>query len=392
MRRAVLMLVAAVLLAPLPASASPTYFCLGEQATIVGTSGDDELRGTDSHDVIVGLGGRDKIYGFRGNDRICLGPGDPPDDLLDLQTGSGGAGRDLIQGGNDPEYLGGGRGRDRIWAGGGGDHVSGGAGNDRIWGNRGRDRLDGGAGFDHVHGGGGQDGLEASPQDDVLHGGRGNSDFVGFNGAAGPARGDLSEATSNAANLGTDRIVAMEGFLGSKWPDVFKGDEEDNFFYGYDGDDEMGGRGGDDCFLPSSGTNRIYGGEGLDTYSADPLYGCDLDSSFNGPIIDRGDGEVIDLPVGQAGNGNDTTLLDSIEGAIGSSQGDLFRGDDGPNVFFGGGGGDEMYGAAGDDHLDGAGGEDQVDGGDGYDVCVNTEIFLNCEEGGLRLLLYTVAG
>jgi len=47
-----------------------------ETATIVGTSGNDNLVGTPNRDVIAGLGGNDKIVGLDGNDVICTGDGD----------------------------------------------------------------------------------------------------------------------------------------------------------------------------------------------------------------------------------------------------------------------------------------------------------------------------
>jgi uncharacterized delta-60 repeat protein len=63
--------------------------CLGHKATIVGTSGRDELTGTPRRDVIAALGGADKVRGLGGADLICGGPGK---DKL-----SGGAGRDRIR-------------------------------------------------------------------------------------------------------------------------------------------------------------------------------------------------------------------------------------------------------------------------------------------------------
>jgi Ca2+-binding RTX toxin-like protein len=54
-------------------AAAPT--CRGFAATIVGTSGSDEINGTNGRDVIVGLGGHDEIDGRGGNDVICAGAG-----------------------------------------------------------------------------------------------------------------------------------------------------------------------------------------------------------------------------------------------------------------------------------------------------------------------------
>ncbi len=92
--------------------------CLGRRATIVGTRGDDHLRGTPRADVVVALGGDDVVVGFGGDDRICAG-----------------AGADRVHAG---------AGHDRIRAGGGADRVYGGAGRDILIGGGGGDRLFGG--------------------------------------------------------------------------------------------------------------------------------------------------------------------------------------------------------------------------------------------------------
>jgi hypothetical protein len=88
--------------------------CRGEQATMWGTSADDDdLIGTAGADVIVGGGGNDTIAAVGGNDLVC-----------------GGAGNDAVRGGS---------------------------GNDRLFGEEGRDALNGGTGRDFCHGGLGRD-------------------------------------------------------------------------------------------------------------------------------------------------------------------------------------------------------------------------------------------
>ena len=96
--------------------------CNGLRATIVGTEGDDVLRGTDGDDVIVSLGGDDRVWGQRGDDVICLGSGN-----------------------------------DRAFGNQGGDTIFGEAGDDDLFGNGGDDVLDGGAGTDRTQGNGGSD-------------------------------------------------------------------------------------------------------------------------------------------------------------------------------------------------------------------------------------------
>jgi glucose/arabinose dehydrogenase/PKD repeat protein len=80
--------------------------CLGQAATIVGTEGNDVLKGTKAHDVIAGLGGKDKLKGKGGNDLLC-----------------GGAGKDTLKGGGGDDGLKGGGGRDVCKGGPGDDRV-----------------------------------------------------------------------------------------------------------------------------------------------------------------------------------------------------------------------------------------------------------------------------
>jgi Ca2+-binding RTX toxin-like protein len=89
--------------------------CRGKKATIVGSQGDDPLKGTKGRDVIAALGGRDTVTGGGGNDIVC-----------------GGAGNDILQGAAGRDQLYGELGKDRLRGGGGkGDLCSGGKGKDR---------------------------------------------------------------------------------------------------------------------------------------------------------------------------------------------------------------------------------------------------------------------
>lgn len=108
-----------------------TQTCQGHQATIVGTDGDDRLKGTNGDDVIVGLKGNDKIDGRRGADIIC---GNQGDDKID-----GKGGDDILDGGPGNDDIRGGKGK---------DHIIGGIGDDKLRGGGGSDILDGGPGDD----------------------------------------------------------------------------------------------------------------------------------------------------------------------------------------------------------------------------------------------------
>ena len=96
----------------------PPALCAGEEATIVGTSGDDrgvsKLVGTVGEDVIVGLGGDDTIRGGDEDDIVCAGNGTDKlrgNDGLDLLLGQDDD--DHLVGGAALDELRGGKGRDR---------------------------------------------------------------------------------------------------------------------------------------------------------------------------------------------------------------------------------------------------------------------------------------
>ena len=128
--------------------------CGGQEATIIGTDGDDIIIGTDGDDVIVGLGGNDIIYGLDGKDRICGGDGDDTiygGQRLDKLWGD--AGNDILRGEGGQDLLYGGAGNDSLDGGGGPDRLSGGGGNDTLYGAAGDDLLIGDNGLDVCDGG-----------------------------------------------------------------------------------------------------------------------------------------------------------------------------------------------------------------------------------------------
>lgn len=96
--------------------------CNGMEATIVGTSGADDIDGTDGDDVIVAKGGDDDIDAGAGDDVVC-----------------GGAGADDIDGQEGDDYLSGG---------GGDDNLAGAVGDDDHYGGAGYDVANGATGAD----------------------------------------------------------------------------------------------------------------------------------------------------------------------------------------------------------------------------------------------------
>jgi uncharacterized protein len=151
----------------------PAPTCLGRDATIVGTAGDDRIEGTRGDDVILAHGGDDRIDADRGDDVICAGRGD---DRVDGGDGDdevdGGRGDDRVEGGDGDDWIDAGRGDDRVEGGDGDDEIDGGRGDDRLDGGDGDDQIDGGRGDDRLDGGDGRDQLDGGPGDDREDDGR----------------------------------------------------------------------------------------------------------------------------------------------------------------------------------------------------------------------------
>ena len=159
-----------------PPSATVVHACQGIPATIVGSQGDDVLRGTPGDDVIVALGGDDIVNGNGGDDIIC---GNGGDDIL-----FGGLGFDIIRGGGGSDHLYansdttrvddfgaalyGGAGRDFLVGSNKADLLRGQLGRDDIRGYAGDDILRGGAGGDLLVGGGGADNTRGGKADDHI--------------------------------------------------------------------------------------------------------------------------------------------------------------------------------------------------------------------------------
>ena len=139
--------------------------CMGEPATIVGTTGNDVRQGTSGRDVIAGMGGKDTLTGLGGNDLICGGPGS--------DTLSGGQGNDTLVGRKGDDALSGGQDNDTLLGRKGDDGLRGGKGNDTLVGHMGADALNGGKGADTLLGHEGKDTLRGGPGNDRLKGGAG---------------------------------------------------------------------------------------------------------------------------------------------------------------------------------------------------------------------------
>jgi len=228
--------------------------CHGRKAKIVGTDGDDQLRGTPQRDVIWGGLGDDEIVASLGNDLVCGGPGS---DLL-----HGGRGNDTVDGGPGSADI--------VVGDLGDDHLFGGPGEaDEVAGSLGIDIINGGPGsHDLVHGDYGYDRVD---------GGSGGEDIASFATDVASANGAgvwASLPAHKARGDGHDRLFRIEGLEGSAFRDLLIGDPRDN---------EIDGGPGDDKIFGGRGTNTLEGGQGKDSCKGGPVHvSCGREATPNG--------------------------------------------------------------------------------------------------------------
>jgi Ca2+-binding RTX toxin-like protein len=368
-----------------------TPICHGRQAKIVGTDGDDYIRGTPDRDVIWGGRGDDTILGSLGNDLICGGPG-----------------ADLIHGGRGNDEIDGGAGA--------GDRVIGDLGDDKVLGGAGAgDEVAGDLGIDIVNGGPGNEDLVHGDYGwDRMSGGAGNGDIASFGTDVAAANGSgvwASLAQHRAYGDGHDKLFGFESIEGSAFRDTLIGNGQANVIDGGPGDDKLIGGGGADT---------LQGGQGSDGCKGAPKGGalsCGKEKAPKGSAyveLDRraSGGAGLQI-VGGAGNDDFTVAFDEIantfsvkangplaagEGCIHPAQvlkelscpaggpglwlmGDLGPGNDklqvegsllavGSSRFAGGKGNDTIVGGDEDDLIEAGLGADKLYGGAGADGLV----------------------
>ncbi|WP_426957370.1 M10 family metallopeptidase [Muricoccus radiodurans] len=293
---------------------------------LIGTQGNDIIRGNVATNDLWGGNGGDWIRGMQGDDWLT---GGAEGDLLD-----GGDGSDTVN------YLGSTAGVMIDLAAGRGygaeaqedQFVS----VERVLGSRFDDILIGAGASDSLFGTDGDDHLFGGAGADLLDGGAG-SDVASYSTATAGVTVSLATATSSDG----DTLVNIESLSGSAYGDVLVGDR---------GANQLEGLGGDDVLSGGSGADVLVGGAGTD--AADYL---------NSPAGVR---VYIDLGAGTGrGSGGDAEgdLLISIESLGGSGLDDVLVGNAGDNRLIGG---------AGNDYLLGRGGADMLVGGAGADSFV----------------------
>jgi hypothetical protein len=266
----------AALGASVPAStAAPVRLCNGLPATIVGTTGDDDIAGTNGDDVIVGLAGNDIIAPKAGDDTVC---------------GNGGA--DVLWDESGDDVLIGGDGDDEAVAGSGRLVVRLGAGTDYfdtfsapgpldLWLGPGDDKLDttapqGGS----INAGAGDDQLNIWVAPGVglsLVGGDG-ADIVDLqvDDSAGSAQVLISERTGRM-RIGDGPAGRVRGWDSyGLWGDhdwVFRGTNGTDRVFPYDGRLRAHLYGGDDlAVVRQPGPHYIDAGSGYDFVDGSRYY------------------------------------------------------------------------------------------------------------------------
>lgn len=192
--------------------------------------------GDDDGSIAYGFGGDDSIS-VTGDGAATIYAGDGDDSVTNTPAGTegplnifGGAGNDLLQGGNSNDHIYGygltgdpsTDGSDSIDGGNGNDYINGNAGNDFIEGGNGNDRILGGAGDDSIDGGNGVDVINGNKGDDVIFGDAGN--------------------------------------------DALRGGQGNDLLFGGNGNDVLQGDLGDDTLLGGTGIDVISGGAGNDLF------------------------------------------------------------------------------------------------------------------------------
>ncbi|HKK34913.1 MAG TPA: calcium-binding protein [Paracoccaceae bacterium] len=184
-----------------------------------------------------------------------------------------------------------------------------------------------------------------------------------------PADGTLAAETLTDGRIAVSWVEESGGFVLTRLLDTRDGDArggpgddviagqyfKGNEIRGFDGDDELHGRGYGDLILGGDDDDLIFGGAGQDTLRG----GRDADR-LNGD-------EGLDRLFGNAGNdvlkgGDDADLL------VGGGGNDVARGQSGDDIVKGGGANDVLKGNGGSDKLVGQSGDDTVKGGGANDV------------------------
>ncbi len=210
----------------------------------------------------------------------------------------------------------------------------------------------GGAYADTIVGGADGDTIDGGSGNDTMAGGVGNDVYYVDN-----ARDRVIEAVGGGLDTVVVRAnyvltagqeiesIVVDGAVGALAINI-TGNEFANDIWGNEETNRLIGGGGNDTLRGYGGTDYFDGGDGFDTVS--------FTTSTNGAGI------IVNLTAQGSNGGYATgTILNSVEGVIGTRYDDIITGNDDVNEF---------YGLIGNDRLDGKAGADRLYGGAGNDT------------------------
>ena len=315
----------------------------------------DRLEGDAGNNRLEGMGGSDTLLGGAGSDTLIGGAGD---DVLNggaqvirIDTSDYSSGYDLASYEAATSGVTVSLGRDGT----AGRATGGGQGSDTLI----DIELILGSAFDDVISGSDRavnEIMRGNAGNDTLLGGSGLGTDLGFNlvdyrAATGSVNVNLALGNASGAD-GNDVLIGFQGVLASQYNDAIKGNSQDNYLEGEQGDDTLDGGAGSDMasYANATGavtvnlmTNTATGADGNDTLiSIERLRGSAYADNLLGNDLDN---------VVEARDGNDT-----VDGAGGN------------DTLYGGLGNDHFSGARGDDNFIGGMGDDTMDGGSGQDT------------------------
>lgn len=252
------------------------------------------------------------------------------------------------------------------------DILIGDGGNNFLIGNAGDDILVVGAGKDSVRGGFG-------------------FDVMSYRNTGSAIKIDLANWSASSAVVADDvrNEQDIEGYEGTNYNDTLLGGADGDVLIGRGGNDNINGRHGSDALVGEAGNDTLYGAEGNDTLNGGDgndilLGGAGADALDGGAGIDRIQynqakaAVIVDLIDAKNNRGEaQGDTFTAIENIYGSTYSDDLRGDNlantiwgdaGNDVLRGRGGNDVLVGGAGNDNLMGEAGNDRLEGGDGSDT------------------------
>ena len=343
---------------------------------IIGSAGDDWLRGDTGDNALTGLAGDDTLIGGGGGN-----------DML-----SGGAGDDTLNGGEGDDTLNGGMGADELTGGPGADtisyedsdgavdirlrtgHASGGEAEGDVY--RDVENVTGGWGNDRLAGDDRPEDADTGG-DNTLRGGAGNDQIYGGSGD--------DELYGLGIDYHREEILRIDNLVDRlRLPESERIPDNDTL-YGGPGNDRLDGGLGDDMLIGGAGADVFIGGPGDDTVSYDNATNEKITVSLlarTGSVADRNNPSHSDGDSFPADHG--------VENVIGSPRGDSITGNAVDNWIQGRLGADTLNGGGGDDLLDGGPGGDTIDGG-GHGSFGDTATYVDSDES-VRVSLATGRG